>query len=544
MAPVEQTDFLVIGSGIAGLSFALKAAELGTVTIVTKKEHRDSNTNYAQGGIASVWDPRDSVDQHVRDTLNAGAGLCRREAVEVMVREGPDRVRELIEWGVRFTRENDTPDHYALSREGGHSMARILYYQDITGHEIERGLIAAVTDNPNITVLDNHMAVDLITEHHTRKADKVDGLHCFGAYVLDRTTGQINPYVTGATLLCSGGAARAYLHSTNPPIATGDGIAMAYRAGAVLANLEFIQFHPTLFYNPQHESFLVSEAVRGFGGRLLTVSGERFMPKYDEKAELAPRDVVARAIDQEMKKSGDPYVLLDITHRRPGEVRERFPHIYRHCLEHKYDMTKEPIPVVPAAHYVCGGVNTDLRGKTNIDGLFAIGEVACTGVHGGNRLASNSLLEAVVYAHRAFLTLRDDDRQTLSPPVEDIPEWEDTDTENPEEWVLVSHDKREIQELMWDYVGIIRSDIRLERAMRRVLVVNQEVEEFYRRTKVSTPLLELRNMAAVSYLMIRSALERKESRGLHYNTDYPEPRESERHDTLIQRHSRPWNTVK
>lgn len=544
MVPFERTDFLVIGSGIAGLSFALKAANLGTVTIVTKKAHKDSNTNYAQGGIASVWDPRDSMEQHVQDTLNAGAGLCRREAVEVMVREGPDRIRELIEWGVRFTRENTTPDQYALSREGGHSMARILYYQDITGHEIERGLIAAVTEHANITVLDNHMAVDLITEHHTQKANTVDGLHCFGAYVLDRTTGRVDPYVAGATILCTGGAARAYLHSTNPSIATGDGIAMAYRAGAVLANLEFIQFHPTLFYNPGHESFLVSEAVRGFGGRLLTVSGERFMPNYDEKAELAPRDVVARAIDREMKKSGDPYVLLDITHRDPEEVRDRFPHIYQHCLKYKYDMTQEPIPVVPAAHYVCGGVNTDLWGKTNIDGLFAIGEVACTGVHGGNRLASNSLLEAVVYAHRAFLTLRDSERQPLSPPVEDIPEWEDTDTENPEEWVLISHDKQELQELMWDYVGIIRSDIRLRRAMRRVLVVNQEVEEFYRRTKVSMPLLELRNMAAVSYLMIRAALERKESRGLHYNTDYPEPDDSERHDTLIQRHSRPWNTAK
>lgn len=544
MGPVQQTDVLVIGSGIAGLSFALKAAELGSVTIVTKKEHKDSNTNYAQGGIASVWDPRDSVEQHVQDTLNAGAGLCRRESVEVMVKEGPDRVRELIDWGVRFTREHDDPEHYALSREGGHSMARILYYQDITGHEIERGLIAAVTEHPNITILDNHMAVDLITEHHTEKADKVDGLHCFGAYVLDRTTGQVNPFVAHATILCSGGAARAYLHSTNPPIATGDGIAMAYRAGAVLANLEFIQFHPTLFYNPQQESFLVSEAVRGFGGRLLTVSGERFMPKYDEKAELAPRDVVARAIDREIKKSGDPYVLLDITHRKPEEVRVRFPHIYQHCLKYKYDMTQEPIPVVPAAHYVCGGVNTDLWGKTNIEGLFAIGEVACTGVHGGNRLASNSLLEAVVYAHRALQALQGSMENRATPTVKVIPEWEDTDTENPEEWVLISHDKQELQELMWDYVGIIRSDMRLKRAMRRVLVVNQEVEEFYRRTKVSTPLLELRNMAAVSYLMIRSALERKESRGLHYNTDYPEPRESERHDTLIQRHSRPWNTAK
>ncbi len=388
------------------------------------------------------------------------------------------------------------------------------------------------------------MAVDLITEHHTEKVDKVEGLHCFGAYVLQRSTGQVIPYLAGNTILCSGGAARAYLHSTNPPIATGDGIAMAYRAGAVLANLEFVQFHPTLFYNPQHASFLISEAVRGYGATLHTAQGERFMPKYHEKAELAPRDIVARAIDSEMKKAGEPYVYLDISHKPAEDIKDRFPNIYRHCLHYKYDMTSEPIPVVPAAHYICGGVNSDLDGKTNIAGLYAIGEVACTGVHGGNRLASNSLLEAVVFTHRAYSHLRDHPEEWINPPLNRIPEWRDTGTENPEEWVLISHDKQELQELMWDYVGIIRSDIRLKRAIRRVLVVNQEVEEFYHRTKVSTPLLELRNMAAVSYLMIKSALQRKESRGLHYSTDYPEPKQSERHDTLIQRHSRPWSLAK
>ncbi len=539
-----QTDFLVIGSGIAGLSFALKVAELGEVTIVTKKENKESNTNYAQGGIAAVWDERDSCEQHVADTLEAGAGLCRRDAVEVMVREGPERVRELISWGVRFTRHRKKQEEYALAREGGHSVPRILHFKDITGREIERGLIQAINDHPNITLLDNHTAVDLITEHHTEQTDKVEGLHCFGAYVLQRSTGQVAPYVARNTVLCSGGAARAYLHSTNPPIATGDGIAMAYRAGAILANLEFVQFHPTLFYNPQHEPFLISEAVRGYGAQLRTAQGERFMPKYHEKAELASRDIVARAIDSEMKKTGEPYVFLDISHKKAEEIKERFPNIYKHCLHYKYDMTSEPIPVVPAAHYVCGGVNTDLLGKTNIAGLYAIGEVACTGVHGGNRLASNSLLEAVVFTHRAYSNLRDHPDEWITPPSGRIPEWMDTSTENPEEWVLVSHDKQELQGLMWDYVGIIRSDIRLKRAIRRVLVVNQEVEEFYQRTKVSTPLLELRNMAAVSYLMIKSALQRKESRGLHYSTDYPEPKESECHDTLIQRQSRPWSMAK
>ena len=544
MTPVRQSDFLVIGSGIAGLSFALKAANTGTVTIVTKKEHKDSNTNYAQGGIAAVWDSQDSYDKHVQDTLIAGAGLCREDAVRMMVREGPDRIRELIDWGVRFTRSKQKSETYSLAREGGHSLARILHYKDITGREIERALIQATREHPNITILENHMAVDPITEHHTEQENKVEGLHCYGSYVLEKETGQVIPYTAGNTLLCTGGAARAYLHSTNPDIATGDGIAMAYRAGAKVANLEFIQFHPTTFYNPEQESFLISEAVRGHGAHLYNTRGERFMLRYDERAELAPRDIVARAIDTEMKKHGDSHVLLDITHKDAEEVKTRFPNIYQYCLDNKYDLTRERIPVVPAAHYMCGGVNVDLDARSSIEGLFVIGETSCTGVHGANRLASNSLLEAVVFSHRAIEYICSHPHSPVHVPVDKIPEWDASGTENTEEWVLIAHDRRELQELMWDYVGIIRSNIRLQRAYRRVLLINSEVEDFYRRTRVTSGLLELRNLSMVSYLMIRSALQREESRGLHYTTDYPGAKESECHDTLLQRTDRPWNMAK
>lgn len=540
----HHSDFLVIGSGIAGLSFALKAASLGSVTVVTKKDYTESNTNYAQGGIAAVWSPSDSNEKHVQDTLIAGAGLCRKNAVEVLVKEGPDRIQELIDWGVEFTHSNDGETKYDLAREGGHSLPRILHHKDITGQEIERALVTAVKQHPDITVYADHMAVDLITEHHTQQITGVYNRHCYGAYILEKSSGKVEPYTAQNTILCTGGAGRAYLHSTNPAIATGDGIAMAYRAGTILSNLEFVQFHPTMFYNPGHESFLISEAVRGFGGHLLTILGERFMEQYDEREELAPRDIVARAIDTEMKKSGQPHVLLDITHKDPDEIKDRFPTIYAHCREHKFDMTKESIPVVPAAHYMCGGVDVDLWGRTNIHGLFVVGETACTGVHGANRLASNSLLEAVVFSHRVFLYSKDHKNEWIDVPTEQIPAWDDRGTENTDEWVLVAHDRQELQELMWDYVGIIRSNIRLERALRRVLMINAEVEDFYRRTRVSSGLIELRNLAAVSYLMIRSALERKESRGLHYTTDFPETDDEDLHETKIQRHARPWNTTK
>jgi len=529
------TDFLVIGSGIAGLSFALKAAKHGTVAVITKKQRAESNTNYAQGGIAIAIGPDDSFELHIQDTLKAGAGLCRRRVVELVVRDGPERVRELMEWGVNFTKEPD--GRLALGREGGHSRDRIVYAQDLTGREIERALLAAVKKNPNISIFENHIAVEIITEHHLgpeaeRKAEKI---HCWGAYVLDIEKGVVKTFLAKATLLATGGCGQVYLHTTNPPIATGDGIAMAYRAGAKIANLEFMQFHPTALYHPQANSFLISEAVRGFGGILRTKDGESFMEKYHPMGSLASRDVVARAIDAELKKRGDECVYLDVTHLDPEKVKKRFPHIYEKCLSLNIDMTKEPIPVVPAAHYMCGGVLTDLEGRTSIEGLYACGEVACTGVHGANRLASNSLLEAVVFAHRAYLNAVDfiKNKDVRLPS---IPPWSAEGTFNSEEWVLISHDKAEIQSLMWDYVGIVRSDLRLQRAQRRILLIAEEIEEFYKRTTVTDGLIELRNLAAVAQLIIKCALHRKESRGLHYTTDYPQ--RDDRNwcrDTIIQR---------
>lgn len=534
---VEESDFLVIGTGIAGLSFALEVASYGTVNIVTKKNDIDSSTNYAQGGIACVLSSEDSFDLHVKDTLEAGAGLCHRDAVELMVREGPDRIKALIDIGVKFTtaRKIDSTE-YDLMREGGHSVSRILHAADLTGREIEMALINAVREAPGIKIFENHIAVDLLTEHHLGMKDlRQIELHCFGAYVLDVKTGKMKRFLSKATVLCSGGVGRVYLHSTNPSIATGDGVAMAYRAGAKLANLEFMQFHPTALYNPDGDTFLISEAVRGFGARLKTVDGEEFMYKYDERAELAPRDIVARAIDAEMKKRGEKHVYLDMRHLDSSEIKSRFPNIYSTCLSYKLDITQEMIPVVPAAHYMCGGVLTDLNARTSIKGLYACGEVACTGVHGANRLASNSLLEAIVFSRRASIDAVNFVRSTEY-SIPHLPLWDDSGTFNTEEWVLISHDRAEIQEIMWDYVGIIRSDLRLERAKRRILLISEEIESFYKRTKVTEGLIELRNLAAVAYLIIKSALLRKESRGLHYTTDYPE-RDDERwlKDTILQR---------
>ena len=530
-----ETDFLVIGSGMAGLSCALKLAKHGTVALVTKKQKADSNTNYAQGGIAAVLDPKDSFEQHIQDTLEAGAGLCHRDAVELIVREGPRMVRELLQIGVQFTkRENGSFD---LGREGGHRFHRIVHVQDHTGRDVEKALLNAVKDESNITVYEDHAAVDLITEHQVfspAPSTKSD-LHCWGAYVLDVKEDRVERFLARATILATGGCGQVYLHTTNPAIATGDGVAMAYRAGAKIANMEFMQFHPTTLYHPQANSFLISEAVRGFGARLINKKGESFMEKYHPMGALAPRDVVARAIDTELKKSGDPCVYLDLTHKDPEEVKKRFPHIYENCLKYKIDITKEWIPVVPAAHYSCGGVVTDLKAKTSIEGLFACGEVACTGVHGANRLASNSLLEAIVFAHQAsqeaarFIKER-------SAPIPHVPRWDDTGTFNHEEWVLISHDRNEIKNLMWDYVGIVRSNLRLERALSRIRLIRQEVENFYRRTKVKEGIIELRNMAMVAQLIIQCALMRRESRGLHYTTDYP--RRDDEHflkDTIIEK---------
>ncbi|RKY64747.1 MAG: L-aspartate oxidase [Candidatus Latescibacterota bacterium] len=535
-----RADYLVLGSGIAGLSFALKAAEHGRVLVVTKKERAESNTNYAQGGIAAVLSPDDSFELHVEDTLKAGAGLCHRDAVELVVREGPRMVRELMEWGVEFTKRRvGDREELALGREGGHSRDRIVYASDLTGREIERALLERVKEHGNIEVLENHIAIDLITEHHVFGVKGVPKGHitCWGAYVLDTKSGLVKKLLAKVVLLATGGTGRVYLHTTNPKIATGDGIAMVYRAGGKVGNLEFMQFHPTALYRPDADpdepAFLISEAVRGYGGVLVNRKGEAFMEKYHPMGSLAPRDIVARAIDQEIKRSGEPCVYLDVTHKDPDETRARFPNIYSRCLDVGIDMTEEPIPVVPAAHYMCGGVVTDLWGRTSIRNLYATGEVALTGVHGANRLASNSLLEALVFSDRAF---RDSLARAREPDdFPEVPDWSEENVFNAEEWVLLSHDREEIRRLMWDYVGIVRSNYRLQRALRRIRLIAKEVEEFYRRTKVTVDLIELRNLAQVAELIVRCALARKESRGLHYNTDYPEPNPRYQRDTVLQK---------
>ncbi len=533
----KRSDFLVIGSGIAGLSFALEAAETGSVHLITKKERTESNTNYAQGGIAAVVAQDDSIRLHIEDTLNAGAGLCHEDAVDVLVREGPERVRELIAIGVNFTRKGGTLD---LGREGGHSRNRIVHAHDRSGSEIERALLQAISNHPRIKVFENHFALELVTEHHlSRPAAQSGQIHCWGAYALDVPRNSVATFLASSTILCSGGAGQVYLQTTNPSIATGDGVAMAYRAGAEIGNMEFIQFHPTSLYNSGSPAFLISEAVRGFGGILKTRGGDEFMQKYDSRGSLAPRDIVARAIDTELKRHGDDFVILDLRHLPALELRNRFPSIYETCLaKHKLDITSEPIPVVPAAHYCCGGVVTDLRGRTSIGGLYACGETAMTGVHGANRLASNSLLEAIVFSHRAFLDAKAERKKGMG-DVPEIAEWDEKGTFNAEEWVLIEHDRKEIQQIMWDYVGIVRSDLRLDRAERRITFIRDEIERFYKHTTVGEGLIELRNLATVAELIIRSAKSRKESRGLHFTTDYPEADDAHwKHDTLTSQ----WNS--
>ena len=529
----ERFDFLVIGSGVAGLSFALRAAEHGSVCVVTKKESAESNTNYAQGGIAAVMDAADDVEDHVRDTLVAGAGLCDEDVVRMVVTEGPDRVRDLMDLGARFDRDPDGELH--LGREGGHSARRIVHAADMTGREVERALLTAVRRSPQIEVLEYHYAVNLLTEHQLG-ADVASGddLHCFGAYVLDSRTGVVKTVLAKATLLAAGGAGQVYQHTTNPPVATGDGIAMAYRARAAVANMEFVQFHPTSLYLPGEDfggrSFLITEAVRGDGGRLANLGGERFMPAYDSREELAPRDVVARAIDDQMKKRGEDHVWLDISHQPAEAVLAHFPNIQETLLQHGLDMTAGPIPVVPAAHYTCGGVVVDRQARTSSTGLFACGEVTCSGLHGANRLASNSLLEALVYAHNAVGPAREHAAGTDWR--EDVPDWDESNVENPREWVLVSHNREELRRVMQSYVGIVRSELRLGRAARRVELIYRETEEFYQRTKISAELCELRNLAAVAHLVVSCAQRRRESRGLHTMADYPETDPAQRHDTV------------
>lgn len=520
-----KTDFLVIGSGIAGLSFALKAANHGTVAIITKKEQAESNTNYAQGGVAAVFSKDDSFALHVEDTKKAGAGLCHDNVVELLVSNGPERVRELIDWGVEFSRQNfPKSNEFDLGREGGHSRNRIVHAKDLTGKIVEQSLLEAIKQNTNIQIFEQHLAIDLITEHHLeqKKINNNKPLHCWGSYVLNESSGMISQFLARSTVLATGGCGQVYLHTTNPQIATGDGVAMAYRAGAKIANLEFMQFHPTTLYHPKADSFLISEAVRGFGAKLKTQDGTPFMDKYHAMAELAPRDIVARAIDAELKKRGEEFVYLDITHKPESEIKSRFPNIYENCLKFNIDITSQPIPVVPAAHYMCGGVVTDIHGRTNIKNLYACGEVACTGVHGANRLASNSLLEAVVFAHQVYLAALHNVGLKVHEDYPPIPVWNDEGTFNQEEWILISHDREEVQSLMWDYVGIVRSDLRLKRALRRINLISREIENFYKKTKITAGLIELRNLVQVARLIINCALYRKESRGLHYTTDYPD----------------------
>jgi L-aspartate oxidase len=517
-----QSDFLVLGSGIAGLTFALRAARHGTVSIVTKKSDSESNTNYAQGGIAAVLGPDDSLEKHIQDTLTAGAGLCHRDVVETVVRTGPEVIRELVDLGVHFS-EAWPGGPFALGQEGGHSARRIVHAHDYTGREVERTLLDAVDRNPRIRVFPHHIAVNLVTRAAGGKPPPEHDAEnrCWGAYVLDTASGEVHTVAAAVTLLATGGAGKVYLYTSNPDVATGDGVAMAWRAGARVANLEFFQFHPTCLFHPKAKSFLISEAVRGEGAVLTTIDGATFMERYHPLQSLAPRDVVARAIDQEMKKRGDRYVLLDARAIGAERLRERFPTIDARCRSLGIDITREPIPVVPAAHYLCGGVLAGIDGRTDLPGLLAAGEVACTGLHGANRLASNSLLEALVAARLSVDTAVAERGSAGVLP--SIPPWDPGGATAPREAVVLEHTWNEVRELMWDYVGIVRTTERLEAAARKIAVLREEIEGYYWRYTLSADLIELRNIAQVAELIIRCALDRRESRGLHYTLDFPEP---------------------
>lgn len=519
-----ETDVLIIGSGIAGLYAALKISHELSVTIVTKKDKADTNTNLAQGGIASVMSMHDSFEKHIQDTQIAGAGLCDPSSVEILVKEGPARIRDLMDLGTRFTIKNGQLD---LVREGGHSAPRIVHSADLTGKEVERALLEAVTSQSNIRLLENHFAIDLITEHNVYqlKNEPLNNRHCWGAYVLDVENNKVIPIIAKATILSTGGIGQVYLHTTNPLIATGDGFAMAYRAGAEIGNMEFIQFHPTAFYSPvdfsnaSKPAFLISEAVRGFGGILRTKDGSEFMSRYDQRRELAPRDIVARAIDNELKKRGDDFVYLDITHKCKDDILEHFPNIYNRCLEQGIDITKDLIPVIPAAHYACGGVVVDHNGRASLSGLYACGEVSMTGIHGANRLASNSLLEALVFSYRAALDINEIVKaHDFKIPA--IPSWDESGTLTSDERIMITHSFKEMKQVMWDYVGIVRSNLRLDRAAHRIHNLYTETEDMYKKTKVFEELLELRNLVTCAHMIIKSAKLRKESRGLHYTLDY------------------------
>lgn len=510
-----HTDYLILGSGIAGLSLALKACRRGTVTLVTKQQAMDSNTNLAQGGIATVMDTTDSFDNHVADTLIAGGNICDEDVVRLVIEDGPPRIEELMKIGVEFTASEGS---LHLGQEGGHSHRRIVHAKDLTGREVEQALLKACeAQKEKIRFYEHHFAIDLITR---RKLGSQDRDSCFGAYVLDVKSGDVHTFTASVVVLATGGCGKVYRYTTNPDIATGDGVAMAWRAGADVANMEFFQFHPTCLYHARAKRFLISEAVRGEGALLKRIDGTRFMPGYHPDAELAPRDVVAHSIDHEMKKTGDDYILLDISHKGEKFIKEHFPYIHETLLTYGYDMTTSPIPVVPAAHYSCGGVKVDRDGMTTIPNLYACGEVSYTGLHGANRLASNSLLEALVFAERIW-------KATSEGPLQeknnyDIPPWNPGHATQPDEMVVVSHNWDELRSLMWNYVGIVRSNKRLERALSRVQLLKHEIREYYWDFKVNSDLLELRNISIIAEIIIRSAMMRLESRGLHFNIDYPE----------------------
>ena len=519
MVAANSFDVLIIGSGAAGLSLALRLPASTRIAILAKSRLEEGSTLYAQGGISAVMDPSDSFESHIADTLDAGAGLNKPETVRFTIENAPEAIQWLVGLGVPFTRHNDSndPDSFHLTREGGHSTRRVMHAADATGRAMETTLLSETRKRDNISLFEHHIAIDLVTGAKLGLTDN----RCLGAYVLDRKAQRVNVFAARKVALATGGASKVYLYTSNPDTSSGDGIAMAWRAGCRVANMEFNQFHPTCLFHPKAKSFLITEAVRGEGGILMLPDGTPFMENFDRRGNLAPRDIVARAIDHEMKRLGAEYVLLDISHKPAPFIREHFPTVYARCKELGYDMTLEPIPVVPAAHYTCGGVITDLHGATDLPGLYAIGEVACTGMHGANRMASNSLLECLVFgaasARHIAATLAD----TPTPP--ELPPWDESRVRDSDEEVVVSHNWDELRRCMWNYVGIVRTDKRLQRARRRLELLQQEIQEYYANFTVTNDLLELRNLAEVAFLIIRSAQHRKESRGLHYTLDYPEP---------------------
>jgi L-aspartate oxidase len=528
-------DFIVVGSGIAGLSFALKAAAHGKVLVLTKKLSWSGSTNLAQGGIASVMDPSDSTDRHAQDTLTAGAGLCRQDRVKILVEQGPRAIRDLVEWGVRFTLDSKkggkgrVPFH--LAREGGHSSSRIVHADDLTGHEIARALIEAARREPNLTILENYMAIDLVTAKHLKAGEKEMGpRRCYGLYALDVKRNRIGLFLGSTTVLCTGGVGQVYSHTTNDSVSTGDGIAMAYRAGAAVEDMEFMQFHPTTLYNPGEPTYLITEALRGHGGVLRNHRGEAFMDKVHPMKSLAPRDIVARAIDAEIKRTGHPCVYLDVTSFRRPDLRKHFPNIFRHCLNVGIDISKQRIPVVPAAHFMCGGVKVDANSAAELGGLYAVGETACTGVHGANRLASNSLLEGVVFSERALGHILA--HPSPRPSRTRFKDWNSMALKPAPETIIYAHSLETIKSTMWHYVGIVRSDFRLARAGEFLRVISRQIHQDYWSFSMVPDLIELRNLTLCAELIVRGARMRKESRGLHYNLDYPKALPRAKHNTL------------